>query len=53
MSANFRFKTIQIQNHLERKAFYRHSIPEPSSAKKGTVNIDILEASRNGGSGTS
>ena len=30
------------------KAFYRQRIPEPSCAKKGTVDIDILVTSRNG-----
>ena len=32
----------------QRKAFYRQRIPESSCAKKETVDIDILVASRNG-----
>ena len=32
----------------QRKAFYRHRIPEPSRARKETVDIDILVTSRNG-----
>ena len=30
------------------KAFYRQRIPESSSARKETVDIDILVTSRNG-----
>ena len=33
----------------QRKAFYRQRIPEPSCARKETVDTDILAASRNGG----
>ena len=32
----------------QRKAFYRQRIPEFSSARKETVDIDILVTSRNG-----
>ena len=32
----------------QRKAFYRHRIPEFSCARKETVDIDILVTSRNG-----
>ena len=32
----------------QRKAFYRQRIPEPSCARKETVDIDILRRSRNG-----
>ena len=32
----------------QRKAFYRQRIPESSSARKETVDIDILVTSRNG-----
>ena len=32
----------------QRKAFYRHRIPEFSQARKETVDIDIRVTSRNG-----
>ena len=32
----------------QRKAFYRQRIPEPSCARKETVDIDILGTCRNG-----
>ena len=46
MSVNSRLKATKIIG--QRKAFYRHRIPEVSHARKGTVNIDILVTSRNG-----
>ena len=46
MSVNSRFKAIQIIG--QRKAFYRQRIPEPSCARKETLDIDILVTSRNG-----
>ena len=45
MSVNSRLKAIQITG--QRKAFYRQRIPEPSCARKETVDIDILVTSRN------
>ena len=45
MSVNSRLKAIQIIG--QRKAFYRQRIPESSSARKKTVDIDILVISRN------
>ena len=32
----------------QKKAFYRQKIPEPSCARKETVDVDILVTSRNG-----
>ena len=46
MSVNSRLKATKIIG--QRKAFYRQRIPEPSCARKETVNIDILVTSRNG-----
>ena len=46
MAANSRLKTTKIIG--QRKAFYRQRIPEPSCARKETVDIDILLTSRNG-----
>ena len=46
MSANSWLKTTKIIG--QRKAFYRQRIPEPSCARKETVDIDILLTSRNG-----
>ena len=46
MSVNSRLKATKIIG--QRKAFYRQRIPEPSCARKETVDIDILVASRNG-----
>ena len=40
MSVNSRLKAIQIIG--QRKAFCRQIIPEPSFARKETVDIDIL-----------
>ena len=45
MSVNSRLKTTQII--CQRKAFYRQSVPEFSCLMNETVNIDILETSRN------
>ena len=45
MSTNSRLKANKIG---QRKALYRHRIPEPSCARKKTVDIDILVTSRNG-----
>ena len=46
MSVNSRLKATKVIG--QRKAFYRQRIPEPSCARKETVDIDILVASRNG-----
>ena len=46
MPVNSRLKSIKMIG--QRKAFYRHRIPEPSRARKETVDIDILVTSRNG-----
>ena len=46
MSVNSRLKATKIIS--QRKAFYRQRIPEPSCARKETVNIDILVTSRDG-----
>ena len=46
MSVNSRFKATKIKG--QRKAFYRQRISELSSARKETVDIDILVTSRNG-----
>ena len=46
MSTDSRPKDTKIIG--QRKAFYRQRIPEPSCARKETVNIDILVTSRNG-----
>ena len=46
MSVNSGFKATQIIG--QRKAFYRQRIPELSSARKETVDKDILLRSRNG-----
>ena len=46
MSVNSRLQAIQIIG--QRKAFYRHRIPEYSCARKETADIDILVTSRNG-----
>ena len=45
-SVNSRLKASKIIG--QRKAFYRQRIPEPSCARKETVDIDILVTSRNG-----
>ena len=45
MSIKSRLKAIQTIG--QRKAFYRQRIPEPSCARKETVDIDILVRSRN------
>ena len=47
MSVNSRLKATKIIG--QRKTFDRQRIPEPTSARKETVDIDILVASRNGG----
>ena len=46
MSVNFRLKATKIIG--QRKAFYWQRIPESSSARKETVDIDILLTSKNG-----
>ena len=46
MSVNPRLKATNIIGQM--KAFYRDRIPESSSAKKETVDIDILVTSRHG-----
>ena len=46
MSVDSRLKNTKIIG--QRKAFYRHRIPESSCARKKIVDIDILETSRNG-----
>ena len=46
MSANSRLKANKIIG--QRKAFYRQRIPEPSCARKETVDIDILVTSQLG-----
>ena len=46
MSINSRLKATKIKG--QRKAFYWQRIPEPSCARKETVDIDILVTSRNG-----
>ena len=43
MSVNSRLKASKIIG--QRKAFYRQRIPEPSRARKETVDIDILVTS--------
>ena len=46
MSVNSKLKATKII--VQRKAFYRQIIPDPSCARKETVNIDIVVTSRNG-----
>ena len=46
MSVNSRLKTTKIIG--QRKAFYRPRIPQSSSARKETVDIDIFVMSRSG-----
>ena len=46
MSVNSGLKATKIIG--QRKAFYRHRIPESSCARKETVDIDILVTSKNG-----
>ena len=46
MSVNSRLKTTKIIG--QRKAFHRQRIPKSSFVRKETVDIDILETSRNG-----
>ena len=46
MSANSRLKAIWIIS--QREAFFRQTVPEPSCARKETVDIDMLAAFRNG-----
>ena len=45
MSVNSRLKATKIKG--QKKAFYRQRFPKSSCAKKKTVDIDILVASRN------
>ena len=45
MPVNSRLKATKMIG--QRKAFYRQRIPKSSCAKKETVEIDILVASRN------
>ena len=46
MSVDSGFKATKIID--QKKAFYRHRIPEFSCARKETVHIDILVTFRNG-----
>ena len=46
MSVNSRLKATKIIDKSE--AFYRQRIPESSCARKDTVDIDNLVASKNG-----
>ena len=46
MSVNSRLNATKIIG--QRKAFYRHRIPESSCARKETGDKDILVKSRNG-----
>ena len=46
MSFNSRLKVAKIMG--QGKAFYRQRIPESSSARKVTVDIDVLVTIRNG-----
>ena len=46
MSVNSRLNATKIIG--QRKAFYRHRIPESSCARKEIGDIDILVTSRNG-----
>ena len=46
MPFNSRLKAIY--NIGQRKAFYKQRIPESNCARKESVDIDILKASRNG-----
>ena len=46
MSVNSRLKATKIKGQT--KAFYRQRIPGSSCARKETIDIDILVASRNG-----
>ena len=46
MSVNFRLKASKIIG--QKKAFLRQRIPEPSCARKETVDIEMLVTSRNG-----
>ena len=46
ISVNSRLKATSII--FQRKAFYRHRIPESSCVRKGTVNLDSHATSRNG-----
>ena len=45
MFVNSRLKATKTIGHM--KAFYRQRIPEPSCARKETVDVDILVTSRN------
>ena len=46
MSVNFRLKATKIIG--KRKSFYGQSIPQSSCEREETVDVDILETSRNG-----
>ena len=46
MSVNSRLKATKTIG--QRKTFYRERIPESSSVRKETVDVDILGTSRNG-----
>ena len=46
MSVNSRLKATKIIG--QRKAFHRQRIPEPSCARKETVDINILATYKNG-----
>ena len=45
MTVNSRLKATKVIG--QRKAFYRYRAPEPTCARKETVDIDILVTSRN------
>ena len=45
MSVNYRLKATKIIG--QGKAFYRQTIPQPSCARKETVDMDILATSSN------
>ena len=47
MSVNSRLKATKIIG--QKKVFYRQRIPESASARKETVDMDIVVTSRNGG----
>ena len=46
MSVNFRLKATKIMGQM--KAFYGQRIPEPTCARKETVDMDIPVTSRDG-----
>ena len=46
MSVNFRLKATKIMGQM--KAFYGQRIPEPTCARKETIDMDIPVTSRDG-----